>query len=113
LKEHFKPEFLNRLDEIIMFKPLSKEVVGTIVDLIMKELNKRLSDKQIIVSLTDKAKQYVIENGYDESFGARPLKRFITNSVENIVAKAIVENTVKEGDTVTIDVENDDLIIVH
>ena len=111
LKEHFRPEFLNRLDEIIMFKPLSKEVISSIVDLIMKDLNKRLEEKQIKVELTDKAKQYVIDNGYDPSFGARPLKRFIQNSVENIVARAVIDNTAKEGDTLKLDVKNDELVI--
>ena len=111
LKEHFRPEFLNRLDEIIMFKPLSKEVISNIVDLIMKDLNKRLEEKQIKVELTDKAKQYVIDNGYDPSFGARPLKRFIRNSVENIVARAVIDNTAKEGDTLKLDVKNDELAI--
>ena len=111
LKEHFRPEFLNRLDEIIMFKPLSKEVIRSIVDLIMKDLNKRLEEKQIKVELTDKAKQYVIDNGYDPSFGARPLKRFIQNSVENIVARAVIDNTAKEGDTLKLEVKNDELVI--
>ena len=111
LKEHFRPEFLNRLDEIIMFKPLSKEVISSIVDLIMKDLNKRLEEKQIKVELTDKAKQFVIDNGYDPSFGARPLKRFIQNSVENIVARAVIDNTAKEGDTLKLDVKNDELVI--
>ena len=112
LKEHFRPEFLNRLDEIIMFKPLDENNIEKIVDLIMKELNKRISDKQINITLSDRAKQYVIENGYDQSFGARPLKRFIQNSVENIVAKAIIENRAKEGDNLLIDVKDDELIIV-
>ena len=112
LKDHFRPEFLNRIDEIIMFRPLSKDNIDKIVDLIMDELNKRLANQQIKVKLTDKAKKYVIENGYDESFGARPLKRFIQNSVENIIAKAVIDGTAKEGDELTLDVKNDELIIV-
>ena len=98
LKEHFRPEFLNRLDEIIMFRPLSEENISKIADLIISDLNNRLSDKRITIKLTDKAKKYVIENGYDPSFGARPLKRFIQSSVENLVAKAVLEDKAKEGD---------------
>ena len=113
LKEHFRPEFLNRLDEIIMFKPLSKGNIEKIVDLIINELNKRLANKQIVISLTDAAKKYVIENGYDQNFGARPLKRFIQNSVENIIAKAIIDNTAKEGDSLVIDEKDDELYIKH
>ncbi|MBR1454503.1 MAG: AAA family ATPase, partial [Lachnospiraceae bacterium] len=111
LKEHFRPEFLNRLDEIIMFRPLSEENISKIADLIIGDLNKRLTDKRISIKLTDAAKKYVIENGYDPSFGARPLKRFIQASVENLVAKAIIENKVEEGSEVTVDVKNDELFI--
>ena len=112
LKEHFRPEFLNRLDEIIMFRPLSEENISKIADLIIADLNKRLSDKRITIKLTDKAKKFVIDNGYDPSFGARPLKRFIQSSVENLVAKAVLEDKAKEGDEVTIDEKNDELVIV-
>ena len=111
LKEHFRPEFLNRLDEIIMFRPLSEENISKITDLIIDDLNKRLADKRIQIKLTDKTKKYVIENGYDPSFGARPLKRFIQSSVENIVAKSIMEGKSKEGDELVIDVKNDELYI--
>lgn len=111
LKEHFRPEFLNRLDEIIMFRPLSEENISKIADLIISDLNKRLADKRISIKLTDAAKKYVIENGYDPSFGARPLKRFIQASVENLVAKAIIENKVEEGGEVTVDVKKDELLI--
>ena len=111
LKEHFRPEFLNRLDEIIMFRPLSEENISKIADLIISDLNKRLADKRISIKLTDAAKKFVIENGYDPSFGARPLKRFIQASVENLVAKAIIENKVEEGDEVTVDVKKDELFI--
>ena len=111
LKEHFRPEFLNRLDEIIMFRPLSEENISKITDLIISDLNKRLSDKRISIKLTDAAKKFVIENGYDPSFGARPLKRFIQASVENLVARAVVEDKAKEGDEVTVDVKNNELVI--
>lgn len=112
LKDHFRPEFLNRLDEIIMFRPLSEDNISKIADLIISDLNKRLSDKRITIKLTDKAKKYVIENGYDPSFGARPLKRFIQSSVENLVSKAILEDNAKEGDEIVVDEKNDDLVIV-
>ena len=112
LKEHFRPEFLNRLDEIIMFRPLSEENISKIADLIISDLNNRLSDKRITIKLTDKAKKYVIENGYDPSFGARPLKRFIQSSVENLVAKAVLEDKAKEGDEVVVDEKNGELVIV-
>ena len=112
LKEHFRPEFLNRLDEIIMFRPLSEENISKIADLIIADLNKRLSDKRITIKLTDKAKKFVIDNGYDPSFGARPLKRFIQSSVENLVAKAVLEDKAKEGDEVVIDEKDSKLVIV-
>ena len=112
LRTHFRPEFLNRLDEIIMFKPLTKDNITSIVDLIIEDLNKRLSDKQISINLTEKAKDFCIANGYDSNFGARPLKRYIQGTVENIVARAIVENSVKEGDKVTVDVVKGELAIV-
>ena len=111
LKEHFRPEFLNRLDEIIMFRPLSEKNISKIADLIINDLNERLSDKRITIKLTDAAKKFVIDNGYDQSFGARPLKRFIQASVENLVARAVVEDKAKEGDTLEIDVKNDELLI--
>ena len=111
LKEHFRPEFLNRLDEIIMFKPLSEENISKIADLIIADLNKRLSDKRITIELTDAAKKFVIENGYDPSFGARPLKRFIQASVENLVAKAVLEDKAKEGTNIIIDEKDDELVI--
>ena len=111
LKEHFRPEFLNRLDEIIMFKPLTEENISKIADLIIADLNNRLKDKRITIKLTDNAKKFVIENGYDPSFGARPLKRFIQASVENLVAKAVLEDKAKECSDVIIDVKDDELLI--
>ena len=106
LKASFRPEFLNRLDEIIMFKPLTKDNIGNIVDLLMKNVNKRLVDKQLKVALSDSAKQYVIDNGFDPQFGARPLKRFLTKNVETLAARVILEGKVSEGDTIFIDTEN-------
>ncbi len=103
LRNSFRPEFLNRLDEIIMFKPLTKNNIGGIVDLIMKELNERLADRQLTVELTDAAKQYVIDQGYDPVYGARPLRRYIQKNVETMAAKIILAGDISEGDTIVID----------
>ena len=105
----FRPEFLNRLDEIIMFKPLTKGNIGNIINLLITDLNKRLSDREITVELTDAAKQYIVDNGYDPVYGARPLKRFLQKHVETLSAKLILADEVREGDTILIDVEGDHL----
>ena len=109
LRGHFRPEFLNRLDEIIMFKPLTKGNIGNIINLLITDLNKRLSDREITVELTDAAKQYIVDNGYDPVYGARPLKRFLQKHVETLSAKLILADEVREGDTILIDVEGDHL----
>lgn len=109
LKLHFRPEFLNRLDEIIMFKPLTKENITSIVDLLMKNLNKRVEDREISIELTDAAKDYIISRGYDPIYGARPLKRFLQKNVETLVARAILGNMLAMGDTVVIDQDGDHL----
>ena len=109
LRGHFRPEFLNRLDEIIMFKPLTKGNIGNIINLLITDLNKRLSDREITVKLTDAAKQYIVDNGYDPVYGARPLKRFLQKHVETLSAKLILADEVREGDTILIDVEGDHL----
>ncbi len=111
LKNHFRPEFLNRLDEIIMFKPLTKENIAGIVDLVIDELNVRLKEKELKVELTDKAKDFVIERGYDPVYGARPLKRFIQKNIETLAAKTILEGDISVGDTLVFDVKNDKLVI--
>ncbi len=110
LKMHFRPEFLNRLDEIIMFKPLTKENISGIVDLLMKDLNSRVAEKEISISLTDAARDFVIDRGYDPVYGARPLKRFLQKNVETLVARAILSNTLAVGDNVLIDVDGGSLI---
>ena len=110
LRSHFRPEFLNRLDEIIMFKPLTKDNIGGIVDLVIDDLNKRLSDREISIKLTDAAKSYVIDNAYDPIYGARPLKRYIQKYVETLSAKIILEDKVKPHDIITFDVENGELV---
>ena len=89
LRAHFRPEFLNRLDEIIMFKPLTKENIGNIVDLMMADLNRRLADQEIRLELTDEAKSYIIDGGYDPVYGARPLKRFLQKNVETLAARIL------------------------
>ena len=109
LKAHFRPEFLNRLDEIILFHPLTKENIGNIVDLQMKQLNGRLSEQDIAIELTDEARSFVIDGGYDPSFGARPLRRYLQKNVETLAARLILKGDVLPGDTIVIRVENDAL----
>ncbi len=109
LRSHFRPEFLNRLDEIIMFKPLTKENIGAIVALMTKDLNRRLEDQKIYLELTDEAKDYIIEEGYDPIYGARPLKRFLQKNVETLTAKMILSGDVETEDTIVIDLVNGQL----
>ncbi len=109
LRTHFRPEFLNRLDEIIMFKPLTKENIGGIVDLLVEDLNRRLRDQELSLRLTDAAKDYIIEGGYDPIYGARPLKRYLQKYVETLTAKLILSGNVGTEDTIVIDVENGEL----
>lgn len=109
LRNNFRPEFLNRLDEIIMFKPLTKDNIGNIIHLLMADLNRRLADRQVTVELTDEAQSYVVDHGYDPVYGARPLKRYLQKTVETLSAKLILSDAVGEGDTILIDVENGEL----
>ena len=110
LKSHFRPEFINRLDEIIMFKPLTKDNIANIVDILIKELNERISEKGIRITLSDKAKEFVTDNGFDPIYGARPLKRFIQKKVETLSAKLILKGDLKPGDEIIIDVSDGDLV---
>ena len=110
LKNHFRPEFLNRLDETIMFKPLTKANITNIIDLLVKDLNRRLADKELSVELTSAAKNYVADHGYEPMYGARPLKRYLQKSVETLAARLILSDGVDAEDTILIDVENDQLI---
>ena len=103
LRSHFRPEFLNRLDEIIMFKPLTKDNIGGIIELLLADVNKRLEDKELKISLTDAAKNFVIEHGYEPVYGARPLKRFLTKHVDTLAARLILEGNVEPQDTIVID----------
>ena len=109
VRSRFKPEFLNRLDEIIMFHPLKKESIGKIIHLLIQELNERLESQGIRVELSPKAIHYVVENGYDPSYGARPLKRFLQKHVETLSAKLILQDRVQEGNTIYIELENGEL----
>ena len=104
LRAHFRPEFLNRLDEIIMFKPLTKSNIHAIIDLLVKDVNKRLVDKELSIELTDAAKNFVVEGGYDPMYGARPLKRYLQKNVETLAAKLILAGNVGRGDRIEIDV---------
>ena len=106
LRNHFRPEFLNRLDETILFKPLTKENIGGIIKLIIADLNRRLSDKDLTVELTPQAQSYIVDNAYDPVYGARPLKRFIQKHVETLSAKLILADQVEEGDTILIDLQD-------
>ena len=94
LKQSFRPEFLNRLDEIVFYKPLTQTEIGKILDLLISDLNKRLADQEITIELTDKAKQYLIDNGYDPVYGARPLKRFVQKKLETLIAREIIKQTI-------------------
>ena len=111
LRSHFRPEFLNRLDEIILFKPLTKNNIGNIVDLMVAELDRRLSDQELSLTLTEAAKAQVVENGYDPVYGARPLKRYLQNYVETLAAKKILSGDVHAGDTLELDVRDGQFII--
>lgn len=111
LKHSFRPEFLNRLDEIVYYKPLSKDDISKIVDLMIDNLNKRLSDRQLKCVLTDNAKRYIIENGYDPVYGARPLRRFIQKYVETLIGRQMIAKEPTAGTIVTVDIENDEFIL--
>ena len=103
LKQSFRPEFLNRLDEIVFYKPLNKNEIGQILELLITNLQKRLEDKNIEIQLTEKAKDYLIENGYDAIYGARPLKRFVQKKLETLIARKILEQEIKPNSKIEID----------
>ena len=111
VREHFRPEFINRIDEIIVFNPLSKEAIAKILDKIIHDIEKRLADVNLTINLTDKAKEELINTGYDINYGARPLKRLVSRTLETMLAKMIIEGKIKPNDTVTIDYENNNYII--
>ena len=111
LKHTFKPEFINRIDEIIIFKSLSKDVVYNILNKIIKDVENRLKDKNISINITDNAKEYIINNSYDERYGARPIKRYVSRNIETLIANNIISNNINYGDKITIDVNNNEFII--
>ena len=111
LKQSFRPEFLNRLDEIVFYKPLTQNETAKILDLLIADLNKRLETQEITIELTDNAKEYLIKNGYDPVYGARPLKRFVQKKVETLIAKEIIKQTILPKQNVVIDCKENDLII--
>ena len=111
LRHSFRPEFLNRLDEIVFYKPLTKDNITHIIDLLVAELNRRLEDKQLTVVLTPAAKQFIIDSAYDPAFGARPLRRFVQHSVETLISRKIIADQVESGDTLTVDCVNGELTV--
>ena len=111
LHHTFKPEFINRVDEIIIFKSLTKEVIYSILDKIISEIEQRLSDKKIKISLTDSAKKYIIDSSYDEKYGARPIKRFVSRNVETLLAHSIIMGQIKYNDNIIVDYDNNNLFI--
>jgi ATP-dependent Clp protease ATP-binding subunit ClpB len=111
LKASFRPEFLNRLDEIVFFKPLTKSEVGKIVGLLAEDLKKRLEEKQLYLTLTDSAVEYIIDSGYDPVYGARPLKRYMQHTLETMLAKSILSNRFRAGDKIVVDANANGLFI--
>ena len=109
LKSQFRPEFLNRIDEIVFYKPLSKDEIVKIVDLQLNDLRRRLKDKQLDVQLTDRAKTYVVDAGYDPVYGARPLKRFLQSKVETLIARIIIGQDLHHGSVITVDYNGNEL----
>ena len=111
VRSHFRPEFINRIDEVIVFKPLTKDVIYQILDKIISDIESRLSNNDIHIKLTDKAKDYLVDAGYDVNYGARPLKREVSKTVESLLAHELVKGTIKYGETITFDVVDNELII--
>lgn len=111
LRQQFRPEFLNRLDEIVFYKPLEKKEIYKIVDLMLEDLQKRLRDKQLTVELSDMAKNHIVEEGYNPVYGARPLKRFIQSKLETLIAKIIIKGDIKQGDTLIVDYDGEKLVV--
>ena len=111
LKNYFRPEFLNRIDEIIVFNALSKKIIYEILDKLVDDLNIKIKHQRISISLTEKAKEFIVENGYDHNYGARPLKRYLSKNLETLLAKKLISGDVISGDNLTIDISNDELVI--
>ena len=113
LKTQFKPEFLNRLDEVVFYTPLTRDQISGILQLMLKDLSGRLADRHLSVELTDAAKEYVIDNGYDPVYGARPLKRFLQRAVETPIARMLIAEDVPEGSEIVVDVQNGEITVKH
>ena len=111
LKNHFRPEFINRIDEIIIFNSLSKDVIYEILDKLIGDLNKKLTNQKITIKLTEKAKEWIVDNGYDHNYGARPLKRFLSKNLETLIAKKLIDGFIVTGDSLVVDVKDDALLI--
>ena len=111
LKRTFRHEFINRIDEIVIFKSLGKDVVYNILDKIIHETESRLKNNNIHLELTKKAKDYIIDHSYEEAYGARPIKRYVTHNIETLIADKIIRDEIKYGETITIDVKDDKLIL--
>ena len=111
LRDYFRPEFLNRIDDVVLFKPLSLEEIISIVDLLLRGVNERLLDQKVTVEFTDSARKWIGEKGYDPTYGARPLKRFLQKQVETQLARALVAGEVAEGNKVSFSVIDDQLVM--
>ena len=113
VRSHFRPEFINRIDEVIVFKPLTKEVIYEILDKIVSDIESRLSMNDIHIKLTSEAKDYLVDAGYDVNYGARPLKREVSKTIESLLAHELIKGTIKYGETVTFDVIGNELQLVN
>lgn len=113
LKQHFRPEFLNRIDEIVFYKPLTKDEIKEIVDLLILDLQKRLDDKQLYISLSEEAKAYVVDQGYDALYGARPLKRFLQRNVETLIGRILIAQDIQPHSTLAINYKQDQGLFVE
>lgn len=111
MKRSFKPEFLNRIDDIIMFNPLTKEQLSSIIDLLFKEIQERLQDRQITISLTDAAKQFIADESYEPELGARPVKRYLQRNIETLIGKELIKGTITDGSNVNLDVKDGKIVI--
>ena len=113
LRSHFRPEFINRIDEVIVFKPLTKEVIYQILDKIIYDIEKRLGMNDVHIKLTNNAKDHLVDAGYDVNYGARPLKREVSKTIESLLAHELIKGTIKYGETVTFDVKDNELQLVN
>ena len=111
LKNTFRPEFINRIDEIVLFTSLSKDIVYNILDKIIKETENRLKDLNVSIHISDQAKEFIMNHSYEESYGARPIKRYVTHNIETLIAEKLIKDEIKMGSTINIDLEKEKLII--